>query len=132
MTTIVGALRAITLTTPDQSSRSALLAVLGETSECAHKRLLTSAWLSAYEQGLETIVLAIGACQPRATIDRAQRDSLRAVALTTNDAFTRDALLLLIEETGSAARAELMSSCWADHLLPEQDVVEIVLRDISK
>jgi len=47
MTTIVGALRAIALSTPDQSSRSALLALLGETSECAHERLQTSAWLTA-------------------------------------------------------------------------------------
>jgi len=100
MTTIVGALRAIALSTPDQISRSALLAVLGETYECAHERIQTSAWLKAYERGLETIVLAIDVCQPRATIDRAQGHSLRAVALTTNDAFTKDALLLLIQETG--------------------------------
>ena len=123
MTTIVGVLRAIALSTPDQSSRSALLALLGETSECAHERLHTSAWLTAYERGLQTIVLAIDVCQPQAT----KGHSLRAVALTTNDVFTRDALLLLIEETGSAARAELMSSCWEDHLLPEQDVAGIVL-----
>lgn len=99
MTTIVGALRAIALSTPDQSSGSALLAVLGETSGCAHERLQTSAWRTAYKRGLQTIVLAIDVCQRRATIDRVQCHALRAVALTTNDALTRDALLLLIEET---------------------------------
>lgn len=98
MIKIEGALRAITLSTPDQSARSALLTVLGETSECAYERLQTSAWHTAYEGGLQTIGLAIGVCQPLATIDLAQCHALRAVALTTNDVFTREVLLLLIEE----------------------------------
>lgn len=109
-------LQAVALLTSDGAASQALFAFLGETQAEAATALAGSPWGSSVNAGLGLLGLemALMVCPPLIPEGAPARYQIRAMALMTDDAPTRAALLQILAESEGEARAELADSCWAD------------------
>lgn len=109
-------LQAVALLTGDGAASQALFAFLGETQAEAAIALAGSPWGASVNMGLGLLGLemALMVCPPLIPDGSPARYQIRAMALMTNDAPTRAALLQILGESELQARTELENSCWAD------------------
>lgn len=108
-------LQAVALLTCDGTTSQALFAFLGETQAQAAAALAGSPWgASPAGLGLLGLEMALMVCPPLIPAGAPARYQIRAMALMTDDAPTRAALLQILAESEGEARTELEESCWAD------------------
>lgn len=109
-------LQAVALLTSDGAASQALFTYLDETPEEAATALAGSPWGSSVNMGLGLLGLemALMVCPPLIPEGSPARYQVRAMALMTDDAPTRAALLQILAESEGEARAELADSCWAN------------------